>query len=182
MNLPGHRPGVPGRPGRPAGFQILYVIFSYVPFLLSTKREADTEFQYRPRIVDTDIDCCGPCFRDSYSLSFLVFFLNSLFFSSCEEFLFFCCWAFFPSFPWILQIKNEKAAQRVSFGAGYPADVHADIPADFRGQKLRSNPRNPGKTSILVRTSMTRRRGTSMNPGGFKKTSVRKTSGWIFGP
>ena len=34
------------------------------------KREADTEFQYRPHIVDTDIDCgrhfCGHHFRDSY--------------------------------------------------------------------------------------------------------------------
>ena len=34
--------------------------------------------------------------------------------------------------------RNEKAAQRVSFGAGYPVDIHADIPADVRGQKLRS--------------------------------------------
>ena len=37
------------------------------------KRKADTEFQYRPRIVDTDIDCgprfCGPRFRDSYRFS-----------------------------------------------------------------------------------------------------------------
>ena len=35
-----------------------------------SKRKADTEIQYRPRIVDTDIDCrprfCGPRFRDSY--------------------------------------------------------------------------------------------------------------------
>ena len=38
--------------------------------------------------------------------------------------------------------------QRVSFGAGYPADVHADIPADVRGQKLRSGPRNPGKQAF----------------------------------
>ena len=56
-------------------------------------------------------------------------------------------------------IRNEKAAQRVSFGAGYPADVRTDIPADVRGQKLRSGPRNPGKTSISVRTSMTQSRG-----------------------
>ena len=36
-----------------------------------SKRKADTEIQYRPRIVDMDIDCgprfCGPRFRDSYS-------------------------------------------------------------------------------------------------------------------
>ena len=73
---------------------------------------------------------------------------------------------------------NEKAAQRVSFGAGCPADVHADIPADVRGQKLRSGPWNPGKTSMSVRTSMIRRRGRPWP----HKTSVRKTSGWIFVP
>ena len=28
--------------------------------------------------------------------------------------------------------KVEKAAQRVSFGAGYPADVHADVTVDLR--------------------------------------------------
>ena len=33
--FPGHRPGVPGTPGHPGGFQKIYVIFSYVPFLLS---------------------------------------------------------------------------------------------------------------------------------------------------
>ena len=32
--LPGHRPGVPGTPERPGDFQKIYVIFSYVPFLL----------------------------------------------------------------------------------------------------------------------------------------------------
>ena len=35
-----------------------------------SKREADTEFQYRPHIVDTETDCgrhfCGRHFRDSY--------------------------------------------------------------------------------------------------------------------
>ena len=40
------------------------------PSRILSKREADTEFQYRPRIVDTDIDCgrhfCGRHFRDSY--------------------------------------------------------------------------------------------------------------------
>ena len=67
-------------------------------------------------------------------------------------------------------LKNEKAAQRVSFGVGYPAD-HAGIPADVQGRKLRSSPRNPGtkKTSILVRTSMARRRGRQWPHGGSKK-------------
>ena len=88
-------------------------------------------------------------------------------------------WMKHPGSQWRVLRRNEKAAQRVSFGAGYPADVHADIPADVRGQKLRSGPRNPGKTSISVRTSMTRRRGRPW-PQGVKKTSVRKTSGWIF--
>ena len=32
--MPGHRPGVRGTPGRPAGFQKLYVIFSYVSCLV----------------------------------------------------------------------------------------------------------------------------------------------------
>ena len=32
--MPGHRPGVPRTPGHPGGFQKIYVIFSYVPFLL----------------------------------------------------------------------------------------------------------------------------------------------------
>ena len=68
----------------------------------------------------------------------------------------FCSLTIFPPHE---KVRNGKSAQRVSFGAGYPADVHADIPADVRGQKLRSSPRNPGKTSISVRTSMTRRRG-----------------------
>ena len=32
--LPGHRPGVAGTSGRQAGFSEIYVMFSYVPFLL----------------------------------------------------------------------------------------------------------------------------------------------------
>ena len=71
-------------------------------------------------------------------------------------------------------IRNEKAAQRLSFGAGYPADVHADIPADVRGQKLWSGPGNPGKTSISVRTSMTRRRGRPRPEGGERKLRSEK--------
>ena len=72
------------------------------------------------------------------------------------------------------EVRNEKAAQRVSFGAGYPADVHADIPADVQGQKLRSGPQNPGKTSISVRTSMTRRRGRPRPEGGERKLRSEK--------
>ena len=35
--------------------------------------------------------------------------------------------------------QERKVSPRISFGAGYPADVHADIPADVRGsKKLRS--------------------------------------------
>ena len=46
-----------------------------------------------------------------------------------------------PKLAWLgIKIKNEKAAQRASLEAGYPADVHADITADVQGQKLRSNP------------------------------------------
>ena len=43
------------------------------PNRILSKREADTEFQYRPHIVDTDINCgrrlCGRRFGDSYFLS-----------------------------------------------------------------------------------------------------------------
>ena len=67
----------------------------------------------------------------------------------------------------------------VSFGAGYPADVHADILADVRGQKLRSGPRNPGKISISVRTSLTRRRGRP-RPKGVKKNFGQKNFGLNF--
>ena len=79
-------------------------------------------------------------------------------------------------FPDFLEpsFKNEKAAQRVSFGAGYPADVHADIPADVWGQKLRSSPRNPGKTSILVRTSTSRRHRRPWPEGVSKKLRSEK--------
>ena len=82
----------------------------------------------------------------------------------------------------VSQFRNEKAAQRVSFGAGYPADVHADIvAADVRGQKLLSGPQIPGKTSMSVRTSMTRRRGRPWEQGG-SESFGQETSGWIFVP
>ena len=44
------------------------------PSRILSKREADTEFRYRPHIVDTHIDCgchfCGRHFRDSYFRDF----------------------------------------------------------------------------------------------------------------
>ena len=64
--------------------------------------------------------------------------------------------------------QGWKAAHRVSFGAGCPANVQADAPGDVRGQKLRSGPRNPGKTSISVRTYMRRRHGRPCPQGGSK--------------
>ena len=71
-------------------------------------------------------------------------------------------------------IRNEESAQRVSFGAGCPADIRTDIPADVRGQKLPPGPRNPGKISISVRTSMTRRRGRPRPQGDSKKLRSEK--------
>ena len=53
-----------------------------------------------------------------------------------------------------------KQPKRVSFGAGYPADVHAHIPADVRGQKLRSGLRNPRKTSKKKTKKMKKKTST----------------------
>ena len=72
------------------------------------------------------------------------------------------------------QDQERKSSPKSKFWAGYPADVHADIPADVRGQKLRSGAGNPGKTSISVRTSMTRRRGRPRPEGGERKLRSEK--------
>ena len=56
-------------------------------------------------------------------------------------------------------IPERKSSPKSKFGAGHPADVHTDIPADVQGEKLRLGPRNPRKASISVRASKTRRRG-----------------------
>ena len=57
----GHDTEIQYRPREPFGLAKTSRILS--------KREADTEFQYRPHIVDTDTDCgrhfCGRHFRDS---------------------------------------------------------------------------------------------------------------------
>ena len=68
----------------------------------------------------------------------------------------------------LLKVRNEKAAQRVSSGAGYPADVRADIRADVWGQSLvrpsKSWESKPVRADIHdpeVRTSMTPERSKS---------------------
>ena len=70
--------------------------------------------------------------------------------------------------------RNEKAAPRVSVGAGYPADVHADIPADVREQKLRAGPRNPGRNKDFGADIHDPKARTSMTPGGFEKLRSEK--------
>ena len=76
-----------------------------------------------------------------------------------------------------LKIKNEKAAQRVSFVAGYSADVHADIPADVWGAKTSVKPSKSWKNKHFGADVHDPEARTSMTPEGFKKTSVRETSG-----
>ena len=75
------------------------------------------------------------------------------------------------------KVRNEKAAQRVSFGAGYPADVHADIPADVRGQELRSGPRKAGKNKHFGADIHDPKARTSMTARVFFLLRSEKTSG-----
>ena len=70
------------------------------------------------------------------------------------------------------EIRNEKAAQRVSFGGSYPADVHADIPADVRGQKLRSGLEILEKNKHFGADMHDPKARTSMTPGGKKKNET----------
>ena len=80
------------------------------------------------------------------------------------------------------KLMNEKAAQRVSSWAGYPADVHADILADVRGQKLRSGPRKSLENKHFSADIHDSKARTSMTPGAFEQTLVRKSSGCMFIP
>ena len=50
------------------------------------------------------------------------------------------------------RLRNGKAAQRVSFGAGYPADVHADVPADVRGKNFGQALEIPEKQAFWFRS------------------------------
>ena len=56
-------------------------------------------------------------------------------------------------------VKNEKISPKRKFSGrtsrGHPGVICADVPT----QKFGQGSQNPGKTSILARTSMTRRRG-----------------------
>ena len=70
--------------------------------------------------------------------------------------------------------RNEKAAQRVSFGAGYPADVHADIPADVWGQKTSVKPSKFWKNKHFGADVHDPKARTSMTPGGAKKLRSEK--------
>ena len=79
--------------------------------------------------------------------------------------------------PWDLpQIHQEhgKAAQRESFGAGYPADIFADIRADVRDRKELSPPSLEAQGKSLVQTSLTRRRGRPWPEGVSEKCYARK--------
>ena len=96
-----------------------------------SRRKADTEFQYRPRIVDTEIDCgprfCGPRFRDCYlknaaiSADFaakLATKLEMLDFVICKRsFLFRDC-GFWGAQVVILRPPFSRAAKRGGFKRG----------------------------------------------------------------
>ena len=63
-------------------------------------------------------------------------------------------------------ISSEKAAQRVSFGAGHPADVHADIPADVRGKSLGQALEILETNKLFGANIHDPKARTSMTPGG----------------
>ena len=77
-------------------------------------------------------------------------------------------------------LRNEKPAQRVSFGSGYPANVHADIPADVLGQKLRSGPRNPGKNKLVRADIHDPKARTVHHPRAVQKNLGQKNFGLNF--
>ena len=70
---------------------------------------------------------------------------------------------------------KRKFSGRIS--RGHPGVIRADVPTQNFGQ----GPRNPGKTSIWVRTSMTRRRGRP-RPQGIFKNFGQKNFGLKFRP
>ena len=78
----------------------------------------------------------------------------------------------------VSKIRNGKSAQRVSFGAGYPRRYPGRYPGGRPGAKTSVKPSKSWKKNkhfgADVHDPKARK---SMTPGGFKKTSVRKTSG-----
>ena len=76
-------------------------------------------------------------------------------------------------------VKNEKSAQRGRFAGGHPADIRGVIRADVPAQNFGEAGQNRGKTSILARTSMTRRRGRP-RPRGISKNFGQKNLGLNF--
>ena len=74
------------------------------------------------------------------------------------------------------KFRNEKSAQRGSFGDGYPADIRGLFARISRPKTSVRALKILEKTSIWAQTSMTE--GADVHdPKGFKKTSVRKTLG-----
>ena len=76
-------------------------------------------------------------------------------------------------------VQERKFSPKRNFlgriSRGHPGVIRADIPAQNFGQ----GPANPGKTSILPRTSMTRRRGRP-RPEGISKNFGQKNFGLTF--
>ena len=74
-----------------------------------------------------------------------------------------------------LRFRNVNAAKRVSYEAGYPADVHVDIPADIRELKTLVRPSKNTKNKTF-RCEHPRPEGTDVrDPRGVFKNSVRTT-------
>ena len=79
----------------------------------------------------------------------------------------------------LLNIKNEKSAQRGSFWDGYPADIRGSFARISWPKTSVRGTQNAGKTSTWARTSMTRRRGRP-RPQGTSKNFGQKNFGLNF--
>ena len=82
-----------------------------------------------------------------------------------------------PKIRVIFQVR--KSSPKSKFWGRISSGRPRGYPGGRPGQKLRSGPRNPGKTSILVRTSMTRRRGRP-RPEGVEENFSQKNFGLNF--
>ena len=77
------------------------------------------------------------------------------------------------------RFENEKSAQRASFWGGHPADIRGSFPRISQPKTSVRVVKIPEKTSISVRTSMTRIRGCP-RPQGTSKNFGQKTFGLNF--